>query len=360
MKKVFAVFTALVLLLCLSACLKLQPERSHSHIYAETVLDSSCTERGSKTYTCACGDSYSQPTPKAAHSYDENMRCTACGSHASTGLEFSLNSDDSGPYYAVTGIGSCNDKTVRIPGSYQGLPVRSIGGEAFANCSRFQSVELPDTVTAIHTRAFMDCSGLKDINIPSDSVVRIGDFAFAGSGLTEIILPDGLNEVGSGAFQKCYGLKQVTISNGDVEIGENAFDRCSGLNSIRIPEGIRKIENAVFYSCTGLKEVILPDSLQGIGEYAFWGCTGLTEVKIPDRVHYVDAYAFRGCKGLTHISLPSELSSIGQYAFCGCESLTQIQFRGTKAEWNGFLKEHSWNENTGEYRVRCTDGTTRK
>ncbi len=51
----------------------------------------------------------------------------------SEGLEY-IKSDD-GTHYIVKGIGTCVDKTIVIPSTYQGLPVESIGDYAFNDCS---------------------------------------------------------------------------------------------------------------------------------------------------------------------------------------------------------------------------------
>ena len=66
---------------------------------------------------------------------------------------------------------------------------RSIGDEAFRNCTNLTSVTIPGSVTNIGYGAFSCCIGLASVTIP-DSVKSIGGGAFAGcSGLTSVILP---------------------------------------------------------------------------------------------------------------------------------------------------------------------------
>ena len=54
---------------------------SHSHSYDTGVvtIDPTCTEKGEKTYTCACGDSYTEEMPTIDHSYNEEHVCSGCG-----------------------------------------------------------------------------------------------------------------------------------------------------------------------------------------------------------------------------------------------------------------------------------------
>ena len=79
--------------------------------------------------------------------------------HFSKGLEYDL----LGEYYVVSGIGTCTDKDVVIPSTYNDLPVLGIGDRAFSRCSSLTSVTIPDSVTSIGDRAFQYCSRLTSI-----------------------------------------------------------------------------------------------------------------------------------------------------------------------------------------------------
>ena len=56
-----------------------EKDPNHIHNYTETVTkEPTCTESGEKTYTCDCGDSYTETLPAKGHHY-ENGECTECG-----------------------------------------------------------------------------------------------------------------------------------------------------------------------------------------------------------------------------------------------------------------------------------------
>lgn len=53
---------------------------AHTHNYIEAITkEPTCTEAGEKTYTCDCGDSYTEVIPATGHHYGDDDKCTDCG-----------------------------------------------------------------------------------------------------------------------------------------------------------------------------------------------------------------------------------------------------------------------------------------
>ena len=75
-------------------------------------------------------------------------------------------------------------------------------------------------------------------------------------------------------------------------IGDYTFDECTGLTSIIIPNGVTSIGNAAFRGCTGLTSITIPNSVTSIGSFAFYQCTGLTSIIIPNSVTSIGYQAF--------------------------------------------------------------------
>ena len=244
------------------------------------------------------------------------------GDTPSQGLKYTLSSD--GTYYIVSGIGTCTDYYLRIPSTYQGLPVKEIGSKAFIRCSGITLVDIPDSITSIGSSAFDSCTGLTSLTIP-DSVTNIGSGAFTKcTGFTSFTIPESVTTIGSSAFQSCTGLTSIAIPESVTSIGNSTFSGCTGLTSIAIPEGVSSIGNSTFSGCTGLTTIAIPESVTSIGNNAFQGCAGLTAIDIPQGVTSIGNYAFQDCTGLTSIAIPEGVSSIGSNAFQGCTGLTSI------------------------------------
>ena len=67
----------------------------------------------------------------------------------------------------------------------------------------------------------MSCCNLKSINIPN-SVTRINDSAFSGSGLKSVVIPDSVTEIEEWAFRYSK-LTNVAVSKNTI-IGKDVFD----------------------------------------------------------------------------------------------------------------------------------------
>lgn len=102
------------------------------------------------------------------------------------------------------------------------------------------------------------CPGKKQgiVNIP-EGVKRIKDTAFFHTGISEVILPTTLKEIGYMAFCGCGNLSKLTLYNGVEIIDEWAFASTS-ITDIRLPDSIKEIRTGAFL-IAGLKKVCLPN-----------------------------------------------------------------------------------------------------
>ena len=113
-----------------------------------------------------------------------------------------------------------NLKSVTIPGA-----VKSIGDNAFRNCSILEQVIIQEGVQSIDEDAFSGCSALKTITIPKS-----------------------VEEIRDRAFEDCFSLESVTMQEGMKSIGGSAFFGCDALKTVTIPKSVRKIEDNAFTS----------------------------------------------------------------------------------------------------------------
>lgn len=206
--------------------------------------------------------------------------------------------------------------------------------DAFYGRKDIVSIQLPNSILSIGSRAFRDCSALTDIQIPS-TTKTIGFTAFSGcTSLKNILLPDSLTVISVGLFSECDSLCNVLIPSHVMKIESYAFEGCISLSSMLIPKNILSIEEDVFAGCTALSELEVE---QGNAKYdSRNGCNAIVESAtntliagcrttiIPDGILHIAGGAFKRCSDLECIALPQGLISVGHEAFAECKSLINI------------------------------------
>lgn len=121
--------------------------------------------------------------------------------------------------------------------------IETIGNFAFTYEESIVSVQLPETIKIIGFECFQECSHLKKINLPN-SIVDIGEYAFAETDLEEIVLPKSLQIVRAGCFSWCGILKKIDFGNAKI-LEPESFNGYL-LDDIVLPEGIEEIGFNVF------------------------------------------------------------------------------------------------------------------
>ncbi|MFR4732254.1 MAG: leucine-rich repeat protein [Blautia massiliensis (ex Durand et al. 2017)] len=191
--------------------------------------------------------------------------------------------------------------------------VRSIGEDAFRDCSSLESVIFENTVLEkISDGAFWGCSALSSIALP-DSVTEIERNAFFETGLRNIQLPEKLTLIGGGAFCNCKNLKQVQLPPQLKELGEGAFFNCENLAQIQLPSQLNKLGGDAFRNCTSLDKIDIPAGLTQIEPDTFCN-TGLTSVTLHEGLTKIEDWAFHDCLKLKKIRIPKSVTDIGELA----------------------------------------------
>jgi hypothetical protein len=166
-------------------------------------------------------------------------------------------------------------------------------------------------------------------------VTTIGDEAFYNNHtVTEIIIPNSVTSLGDDVFSSCADLVRVTIADSVTSIGDEAFLFCSDLTSITIPNSVASIGNFAFADCYGLKSVTIPDSVGSIGYDAFAGESFLTSVTIGNNVTSIGDDAFANCPNLTKLWFQGNAPALGGLnVFNGVNAAAKVYYQAGTTGW---------------------------
>lgn len=155
-----------------------------------------------------------------------------------------------------------------------------------------------------------------------DGVTEIGNQTFQGcTGLTNVTIPDSVQKIGAWAFYLCGGLKNVDIP-ANVEIGNSSF-RQSGLEQVTVSGG--SVGQYAFHRNVSLKKIDI--NCETIGDEAFSGCDSLTDITLRNSVKTLGDKVFYTCKNLENVEIPSTVTDIGEKTFYSCPKLKEAVIR---------------------------------
>ena len=152
----------------------------------------------------------------------------------------------------------------------------------------------PTTVRSVAAGAFLGCSLSGALNI-SAGITSIGDFAFAGTAISEVSFASdsvGLSAVtvGAYAFYGCEDIEILTFAEGSnvTELGTGAFKDCEKLPEVIIPASMKTVGDEAFANCGTYDDSFTVTIAQGtnqltFGNGVFSGCT-IDTLSIPSNV----------------------------------------------------------------------------
>lgn len=186
----------------------------------------------------------------------------------------------------------------------------------FANLK--QSVDENGNPIAVPAERWADLTEV----VIEDGVTEIGKDVFQGCvGLTKVTIPDSVKKIGTWAFYLCEGLKNVDIP-ANTEIGDSSF-RQSGLEQVTVSGG--SVGNYAFHRIDNLKKISI--NCETIGEEAFSGCDYLTDITLGENVKTLGDKAFYTCDALERVEIPSTVTDIGEKTFYSCPALKEAIIR---------------------------------
>lgn len=184
---------------------------------------------------------------------------------------------------------------------------RNIGRKDITLYKGCQAIDLSRTIDAVYGTSFYHNNEMVSVNFEEVRYRTIGEYyrefnklmtpnvrklrISDESGCVRRISPDACREQNK--------LEQVVIDDGIVNIGQAAFFRCFHLKSVTLGRGLRFIEANAFNSCVRLENICIPEGSIHIGDRAFYDCYALESVTIPASVGFIGEDVFTNCQKLT-------------------------------------------------------------
>lgn len=201
------------------------------------------------------------------------------------------------------------------------LPDMTPSGEAITAIGE-AAFKIPDNEVEVTKFGIESPNGMTSVVLP-DTLTEIGKEAFSQNALTKMDLTNlaSLTTIGESAF---YGnqLAEVSIPDNVTSMGDGAF-ATNDITKLRLSSGVTKIPQGAFSMNIRLEQIEIPNTVTEIGEMAFAGAR-LTSLTIPTSVTKIERKAFH-LHHLKSLVIPGNVKEIGESAFEGTYKATTLE-----------------------------------
>ena len=215
--------------------------------------------------------------------------------------------------YAFMGVESVQE--IVLPAS-----LKTVEMSAFNGCTNLSRLEIPAGVEELGLGFASECPSLQAIGVAASNAAytAVDGVVFSKDMRALVMYPAGRPGTG------------YTIPDGVKYVQGYAFSG-SALESLLLPDSLMSINSD---SCSGmgsLKEIDIPGKATYIGQCSFAQCKSLTKAVLQEGCLNIDWYAFCWCDNLETVTLPSTIETIDNDAFIGCDKLTIEGYDGSVA-----------------------------
>lgn len=197
--------------------------------------------------------------------------------------------------------------------------INTISSAVFDGCEKLKNLAIPQKVTVIASGAFKGTKELETVTFAENAILdRIGESAFAESGIKHIELPQSVKTIQTLAFDHCASLKEIKLPKDFSNVAEGAFNFCESLLKFIVESG-----NTRYSTLDGMLCDINKTTLE-----VFPAGKADSKYTLIPYFTTIAPYAFYGSQKISNITFPRSVTKIGIRAIALCENLSSLSFMG--------------------------------
>lgn len=217
----------------------------------------------------------------------------------------------------------------------------TIGERAFLNCTGLTEINLPSSVTTVEKEAFAQCADVTSLTI-GENLQSVGYQAFHGFLALENLYYNA-NNLEIDDKYVLWGYYNGKFTNAEKEIVLHIGDNVENVVNIFHGTEISKInvssldqwfkftsfapysQNGLFINGEAITKIVVPSDITEVNVH-FGGCTEVKEIVIHDGVTKICESAFGGCSGTEALTIGKSVVSIGELAFADMFNLKTLNY----------------------------------
>lgn len=243
-----------------------------------------------------------------------------------------------------------------------------IGAKAFFVDAALTDVKFGSGVTAIGNGAFAGCKSLATLRwSDATQLALIGSEAFIATQMSDAALAkfQKLSTLGAWAYAGTP-VEEVTLPESVKEVGDGAFFYATHVTNLVLPSKVTKVAPYLTAGTNVANTNIWGNDITRIGDFALYNLSDTDRLTIPSQVTYIGTKAMAGMTGLTRITAkPTTVPLLGHDVWAGVEQ-KEVELAAASAnylsamQWNEFkiTKRYIMGDANSDDLVNVTDITT--
>lgn len=243
-----------------------------------------------------------------------------------------------------------------------------IGAKAFFADAVLTDVKFGSSVTAIGNGAFAGCKSLATLRwSDATQLTLIGSEAFTATQMSDAALAkfQKLSTIGAWAYAGTP-VEEVTLPESVKEVGDGAFFYATHVTNLVLPSKVTKVAPYLTAGTNVANTNIWGNDITRIGDFALYNLSDIDRLTIPSQVTYIGTKAMAGMTGLTRITAkPTTVPLLGHDVWAGVEQ-KEVELAAASAsylsamQWNEFkiTKRYIMGDANSDDLVNVTDITT--
>ena len=198
-------------------------------------------------------------------------------------------------------------------------------GSAFVSCSNLSTVQY-NAINCSTSYTPFSYTALTNLTIgPNVRVIPQNIFSSCSSISGHLIIPNSVEAIGSGAFFNCSGITELTIGTSVDSIGSSAFYGMSSLQTVHYNATNCSVANTGVSSNSNINSFIIGSNVVSLPEGLIMNCPNLTSVSFPNSLTSIGCRNFMLCGITGVVTFPESLSQIGTATFYSCPNITEVR-----------------------------------
>lgn len=214
------------------------------------------------------------------------------------------------PVTGIYGFENCTELTsITLPDT-----ITKIADNTFLNCTSLETINIPESVKRVGYDAFEGTPWLENKRKESPLVIVNSVLVDGHKCEGEVVIPDNVTSIADRAFMNTEKVESISFPESVEYIGRQAFYNTGWLNKLSAENELVIVNGFLLSANNCGEDLVIPDNVKSVTGHTADYHETLKSITIPESVKHIGPAAFYCCPELESVTILSTDCEIESYA----------------------------------------------